>query len=207
MRAARFLPDWLEVWLVWVFVTGLGWCVGLVIMGTMVRGADPFLVGKGGWMVGGAMAGALIGLVQRQILRPEVKGDVWWTLATAAGWMVGLAMTAVLLRVTGWTWARAMGTLPGGFVLGLAQWLALRPEAEGKAGWVLGTAVGWAGALTLGITLAGGTSPGIFAVHIVEIVASGAVGWVVIGLVAILVLVWLFPGPQRKYATYVRWWP
>jgi hypothetical protein len=71
---------------------------------------------------------------------------------------------------------------------------------------MLGTIVGWTGALTLGITLAGGRGPDM-RVRIVEIVASGAVGWVVIGLVAILALVWLFPGPQRKHATYVRWWP
>jgi hypothetical protein len=68
------------------------------------------------------------------------------------------------------------------------------------------TVVGWTIVLALGLAI-GEPGPGGLADYIVEIAASGAVGLVMIGIVAMLALLWLFPRVQAREArARVGWW-
>jgi hypothetical protein len=206
MKRLSYLSDRLELWLVWLIVTGICWSAGLAIALIVAKGASLALSAEVSWVIGGVAVGVLTGLVQWQILHPEVKGGGWWTLATAIGWVAGLVVTAFVVRVTDWTLGGLIGAALGGLVFGLVQLLALRPGISGKGAWVAGTTAGWTGALALGIALTEGNGPDTLTAHTMQVVASGALGWVIIGLTATLALVYLFPKPHRKdIAVYDRW--
>ena len=40
MKGSRVALDWLELWFLWVLVTGIGWSVGLVIALVIAEGAS-----------------------------------------------------------------------------------------------------------------------------------------------------------------------
>ena len=93
MKALRTLSDWLEGWLLWILVTGTSWSVGLVIAVVIASGASLALPSQISLLLSGMVVGALIGLVQWEILRPDARGVGAWTLATVIGWIGGLIVT------------------------------------------------------------------------------------------------------------------
>jgi hypothetical protein len=208
MKAFRTASDWLELWFLWFLVTGTCWSVGLVIAAVIAAGAGLALSSQVSLLLSGIVVGALIGLVQREVLRPDVQGVGVWTLATAIGWTAGLIVTTAVVRMAGPTLGWLIGGVLGGFVWGLAQTPALRSETGGRAGWLLLTVLGWTAALALGTALSAGPKPGAIGGQVVGAATSGALGLVVIGMFAILGLTLLFPGPQQRAVDRnVRWWP
>ena len=58
---------------------------------------------------------------------------ILWTLATAAGWLVGVLLIDV----------SPLGESSLGLTVGVAQWLVLRPKIPNAYWWILATAAGW----------------------------------------------------------------
>jgi len=95
---------------------------------------------------------------------------LWWVLASAVGWVVGLtlatevglAMNDLMLPVVNWAVLNKQNFIAGfawelggvvidvlfgavlGTVIGTLQWLVLRGKISKAAWWVLASAVGWA---------------------------------------------------------------
>lgn len=207
MKGSRIALDWLELWFVWVLVTGIGWSVGLVIALVVAKGASLAVSSQASLLVSGVVVGALIGLTQWVVLRPEVRGVGWWVLATAIGWVAALMVTAFVAPITGPTSGGVIGGLLGGLVWGLAQWLALRSTTRGKVRWLLMTAAGWTAALALSLSLPVGGWSGVVNGQVVQVAVSGAVGSIIIGIGAVLAFPVLFPEPhERAVDRRVRWW-
>lgn len=203
MKALRTLSGWLEAWFLWIPVTGISWFVSLVIALALAQGVSLVLPMEASLAIGGVVGGALVGLTQWLFLRPEVKGIGSWALATAMGWTTGLVVTALAVMMTD----LALGGVLGGLVLGFAQWLVLCPETKEREKWMAVTATGWTAALALGITFRS-RGTGMLTGEIVRMAVSGAVGFGVIGSVATVALVVLFPTSRKEdTAAYVRWWP
>jgi hypothetical protein len=207
MRTLRTLSDWLELCFLWIFVTGISWSVALVVALVLAQAVSPALSSQVTLLLGGVVVGALIGLAQWAVLRPDVRGVGFWTLATVIGWTAGLIVTSSVVRMAEPAPGGLIGGALGGFVWGLAQWLALRSETGGRLKWLLVTVVGWTVALALGTSLPingglGGSGGGL-----VDTAASGAVALIMIGIFAVLALPVLFPEPhQRAVDRRVRWW-
>jgi len=116
--------DW-AFWLQWVLATTLGWIVG--------------------WAVTGELAvGAVIGIAQWLVLRPQVHQAGWWILASTIGWAMGTAVVMVVFPPE-------PGVLAGallGAMIGLAQWFVLRRWVRQAGWWPITSMLGW----TIGLT-------------------------------------------------------
>jgi hypothetical protein len=208
MKGIRSMADWFEMWFLWLVVTASSWCVGLVLAVIVAHGAGRALPSPLSLVIGGIMAGALIGLAQWAILSPNVRGAGWWVLATAMGWMAGLMITGFVVSAKENVLVRFVGVGLGGFVFGLAQWAALRPGSGRRGKWVLATTAGWVAALVLGIGLPGTVDVDVTGSGAMEAALTGAVGLALIGLVAMVALPTLYPKPGKATSDkYVRWWP
>jgi len=207
MKALRAVSDWLELCFLWIFVTGISWSVGLVAALVITQAVSPALPGQVSLLLGGVVVGALIGLTQWAVLRPDVRGVGFWLLATVIGWTAGLIVTTFVVRLAELTIGGVVGGALGGLVWGLAQWPALGSETGGRLKWLLVTTAGWTAALALGTVLpidggVSGSSGGI-----VDTTASGAVALIMIGIFAVLALPILFPEPHQRAVDHrVRWW-
>jgi hypothetical protein len=207
MKALRAVSDWLELWLVWIFVTAISWAAGLVIAVVIVKIASLALPGAASLVMGGVVVGALIGLAQWAILRPGARSLGAWTVAAALGWTAALVITAGALRMIGISWGGLVGGALGGLVWGLAQWLALRPETGERVTWTLATALGWTAAVALGTALPFEGDLALVGGGAVQMAVSGVVGMIIIGMVAVVALPLLFPAPhQRAVERRVDWW-
>jgi len=207
MKALRTVSNWLELWFLWFLVTGTCWSVGLVMAVVIASSVSLALSSQVSLLLSGIVVGALIGLVQWEVLRPDVRGVGVWTLATVIGWTAGLMVTTTVVHIAEPTLGWLIGGALGGFVWGLAQLPALRSETEGRAGWLMLTVLGWTAALALGTALPAGPKAGAIGGEVVEVATSGAMGLVIIGMFAILGLILLFPGPQQRAVDRnVRWW-
>ena len=208
MPALRTLTDWLEVWCKWMPITGISWCVSLVIGSVVVQVVGLALPGAASLARGGLVAGALMGLTQWAMISPQVKEVGWWSLATAIGWISGLAITTLVAGVAYPGLGRVAGLALGGLVLGLVQCSTLAPKLEGRGAWLSMTAVGWTSAMALGMSLPGVTDTGPIAGRMVQTATAGAVGWVLIGLVSTIALICFFHVSHKEiHDGYVRWWP
>ena len=206
------LPAGRWFWPRWVLVSVAAWTVGLAILAEtpafevgIVRSGDPSdTTGWGvAWAVilGGLLCGALLGGVQRLLLRRHLPHLEGWTLASTAGFTLGYT---VVWALSGAGYGEAYGHhalphavdaagLPGGALLGAAfgaaQWLVLRRRVA-RAGWwvpanILGFAAGWA--------LAAGLPVDDVPAHFV----GGAVLGAVLGALTGGVLLWLLAQAPR----------
>jgi hypothetical protein len=194
--------------LVWVIVTGVSGSVSLVTASVVAEGASLALSRDVSLAISGVVGGTVLGLAQWLFLRPAVKGLGAWALATTVGWLTGLVVAALVVRMANLAWGGIIGGTLGGWVFGLTQWLALRPDGGRRGEWLLVTAVGWSAALIVGMTLLGVSSPNTIRSGLVGIAVSEAVGGVVMGIVAIVVLISWFPKTEKPEADVtIRWWP
>jgi hypothetical protein len=198
----------LETSLLWILVTGIGWSTSLFLGLIIVEAVSPVLSLEVNLILGSAISGALLGLFQWSFLRPQINRVSVWILASALGWIVGLAVAVLALRVTDTLVGAVVGGTAGGSLFGLAQHLALYPEPRRKARWVMKTAAGWGAALTLGTMLTGGS--GLEPRHgpLMGVAFQWAIGGVVTGLLALVALTVLYPGRKvGEMGTSVKWLP
>ncbi len=111
----------------------------------------------------------------------SIQWDIWlqWVLATTLGWILGWALG---------------GEIGIGTVVGIAQWLVLRPLVSQAGWWILASTAGWVVAWALIV-------PGVLvspADGIVASIVAGAVFGFMLGLAQWFVL--------RRLVFYAGWW-
>ena len=108
--------------------------------------------------VSGIVIGAVSGLVQWIILWRNTS-PLWWVLASAFGWGVGLSIGWywIVARIVGWSALGHLGLVDSvvvygiivGAVVGLTQWSILRQPTSQVVWWVLASAASWGGGLNI----------------------------------------------------------
>jgi len=128
----------------------------------------------------------------------EVKRNkfiLWlaWTLATTLGMLIGYLPLAFLVSSLDLGIARVIVPIISGILLGLAQWLALRPYVTKSYDWILNHAVGWVVGFTLGL-------------YVVQLLSKTAIGSLV-GFICFGVIVALFQYPVlRREIPHLATW-
>jgi hypothetical protein len=210
MKWLRRLSGWLELWFVWLVVTGVTWTVSLVLSLSLAGMLAPKLSQGVSLALAGIAGGVLLGLAQWLALRPGIRGVGRWVLVTAVGWVGGLLVAALVLAATSAMWGRLVGRMLGGLVLGCIQWLALRRGAR-RLDWVAMTVLSWIAAMALSLLLADGARRALseaLAAVAVDVAVYGAVGLVVLAILSFFGQVLLLHDARRRDSSgYIRWWP
>jgi hypothetical protein len=76
-----------------------------------------------------------------------------WTVATAVGMLLGFLLSIPIVNLLDLQWARVIVPLLAGFLIGLAQWFALRSYLIDATDWVLAGGTSWAVGYALGLFL------------------------------------------------------
>lgn len=84
-----------------------------------------------------------IDLDETKVKRNEFGLWISWTLATGLGMLLGYLPLALLIGSMDLGLARVLVPILTGILLGLAQWLALRPYVAKSHDWILNHAAGW----------------------------------------------------------------
>jgi hypothetical protein len=102
-----------------------------------------------------------IDIDEAKVNRSEVTLWLAWTLATAAGMILGFVPFAFFVADLNLLLMRILLPLLAGVLVGLFQWLVLRPYLTHSVDWVLNGGAGWALGFALGLLViqAMGRSP------------------------------------------------
>jgi hypothetical protein len=92
-----------------------------------------------------------IDIDERKVARNEFGLWLEWSLATAAGMLLGFVPVALLISDLDLGLARVLIPLVAGFFVGLLQWFVLRNYLTGSADWILSGGASWAVAYALGL--------------------------------------------------------
>jgi hypothetical protein len=92
-----------------------------------------------------------IDIDEAKVNRSEAGLWLAWTLATAAGMLLGFVPAALLVPEVEALWVRLLLPLWAGLLVGLFQWLALRPYLTHAVDWLVNGGAGWAAAFALGL--------------------------------------------------------
>lgn len=134
-----------------------------------------------------------IDIDESKLKRNEFGLWLAWTLATALGMLVGYLPLALLVGSLDLGIARVIVPIITGILLGLTQWMVLRPYVKGSVDWVLNHAVGWVVGFTLGL-------------FIVQLLSKTALGMLV-GFITFGVIVALFQYPVlRREIPHLATW-
>jgi hypothetical protein len=123
-------------------------------------------------------------LDEARVQRNEFALWLAWTLATALGMLAGYLPLALLVNSLDLGLARVLVPLLTGLLLGLAQWLVLRPYIAQSHDWILNHAAGWVAGYTLGL-------------FVVQLLAKTTLG-LLLGYVAFGAIVALFQYPALR---------
>ncbi len=92
-----------------------------------------------------------IDLDEAKVNRSEFKLWLYWTLATAAGMILGFVPFALLIADLDLLLVRILLPVVAGVLVGVFQWLVLRPYLTRAVDWVLHGGAGWALGFALGL--------------------------------------------------------
>lgn len=130
---------------------------------------------------------------EAKVKRNEFALWLAWTLATALGMLIGYLPLALVVGSLDLGLARVIVPIITGLLLGLAQWLVLRPYVTKSYDWILNHAAGWVVGFTLGL-------------FIVQWLAKTPIG-TLIGFIAFGVIVALFQYPAlRREIPHLATW-
>jgi hypothetical protein len=142
-----------------------------------------------------------IDIDETKVKRNEFGLWLAWTLATALGMLIGYLSLALVVGSLDLGLVRVIVPIITGTLLGLAQWLVLRPYITKSYDWILNHAAGWVAGFTLGLfivqllsktllgTLAGYISFGVIVAlfqypvlrreipHLANWVLANVIGW------------------------------
>jgi hypothetical protein len=134
-----------------------------------------------------------IDISETKVRRNELGLWLAWTLATVLGMLIGYLPLALLVGSLDLGVARVVVPIITGILLGLAQWLALRPYVSKSHDWILNHAVGWVVGFTLGL-------------FVVQLLSNTRLGMLV-GFVCFGVIVALFQYPVlRREIPHLATW-
>lgn len=120
-------------------VTLLGFPIGGAAAYAVVRSIDTAPKA----LIGGLIAGAIIGVIQWLILRMRLPISAWWVMATAVGLGLGLAVAVQVIGSDLDVRNITLRALLAGLCVGIAQWVVLRPQISAAAWWIAIVAVAW----------------------------------------------------------------
>jgi hypothetical protein len=119
-----------------------------------------------------------IDIDEAKVNRNEFGLWLGWTLATAIGMLLGLLISIPLVNLLDLQWSRVIVPLLTGFLIGLAQWTALRSYLIDAADWILAGGASWAVGYALGL----------FLINVLSDTAlGGLVGYLLFGLIIAIV--------------------
>jgi hypothetical protein len=130
MSSTRPLLRWLPTFLAFP----LGGLLTISTIGSLTSPASG--------LVGGALAGAVLGGAQWLALRTSGVRRTWW-LATAAAASLGTALSVLITDAGTSTGALVLRGLVTGAAIGLAQGLVVRRPAQLVAAWTVVTSAAW----------------------------------------------------------------
>jgi hypothetical protein len=131
-KQGTFALDW-AFFFYWLMATTFGWLLGWLLLPT----------------IGVVMAGVGAGAMQWVVLNRRMPRAWRWILATAVGWMAGVAIVLPLVPP-------GMGLLSGaiiGTATGTAQWWLLRRQVHWAGWWIAVSMLAWATAMAIGLTV------------------------------------------------------
>jgi hypothetical protein len=134
-----------------------------------------------------------IDINETKVKRNEFGLWLAWTLATALGMLIGYLPLALMVGLLDLGVARVIVPIISGVLLGLAQWLVLRPYISKSYDWILNHAVGWVAGFTLGL-------------FVVQLLSKTPIGMLV-GFISFGVIVALFqyPALRREIPHLASW--
>jgi hypothetical protein len=116
-----------------------------------------------------------------------------WTLATALGLLIGYLPLALLVGSLDLGLARVIVPIIAGILLGLAQWLVLRPYVSKSYDWILYNAVGWVVGFTLGL-------------YVVQMLSKTPIGMLLVFVFfGVIVAVFQYPVLRREIPHLGTW--
>lgn len=207
MKISRTLAIQAEYWLLWLGTTGICWTVCLVFAVFIGQGF-AFLIPPSIALVLGLFAGGIfLGLVQLVILQPPAKGDLVWTMVTAAGWSLGLSIFALVLEMAGPMAYGLFAAALGGLLSGAVQSVAMVSNNRVKSAWILVTMLGWIVAMALGLVTSGQGNGQVLTGGLAAILVAWTVGWCILSVVAMVAIVTIIPKPEKRESdVHIRWW-
>lgn len=139
------------------------------------------------------MIAMTIDLSETKVKRNEFILWLAWTFATTIGMLVGYLPLAFLIGSLDLGIARAIVPIITGLLLGLAQWLVLRPYVRKSHDWIINHAVGWVVGYTLGL-------------YVVQLLARTPLG-MMLGFICFGIIVALFQFPilRREIPNIAVW--
>ncbi len=109
-------------------VTVAGWWVLASVVAVAVVGAMVFAVAAVnvdvGWVLGVALLGTVLGVLQWLLLRGQFSRAGWWVLASSVGWVFGLPVVGILGAAMSASWAvigAVYGTITGPVLVWLVR--------------------------------------------------------------------------------------
>lgn len=134
-----------------------------------------------------------IDISEAKVARNEVGLWLGWTLATGLGMLLGLLPFVLFIDDLNMLLARILIPLVAGFLVGIFQWLVLRPYLTHSVDWILNGGAGWALAYALGLVI----------IQALADVPFGAwIGYLLFGLI-IAVVQW--PVLRREIPNVIPW--
>jgi hypothetical protein len=134
-----------------------------------------------------------IDINETKVKRNEIGIWLAWTLATTLGMLIGYLPLALMVGSLDLSVARVIVPIISGILLGLAQWLVLRPYISKSYDWILNHAVGWVAGFTLGL-------------FIVQLLSKTPLGMLV-GFISFGLIVALFQYPSlRREIPHLTTW-
>ena len=208
MNEKTGLRDQIELWLMLLFLTSLGWSFGLILTSVFVSAIGSPPEGSINLTLAGILGGILISLLSMFILRDAIKNMRIWVLATTLGWMLGLLGTSYSIQlipgVLGWI----IGGALGGLIYALVQRFGYKPGFGKGIPWLILSALGWGAAYGLGHAFPSELGmQGIASIS--TFISKGMLGWVMLGTFAVLILILLFATLKRgdRGESQIQWWP
>lgn len=134
-----------------------------------------------------------IDIDEARVQRSELGLWLAWTLATAAGMLLGLVPFTFFIADLEVGLVRVLLPLVAGLLIGLFQWLALRPYLVRSEDWVLLDGAGWAVGFALGL-------------FVIEAVGQSPLGALLAYLLFGLIIGTLqWPALRREIPNVVAW--
>ena len=134
-----------------------------------------------------------IDIDESKVKRNEFGLWLAWTLATTLGMLIGYLPLALVVGSLDLGVARVIVPIISGILLGLAQWLVLRPYISKSHYWILNHAVGWVVGFTLGL-------------FVVQLLSKTPLG-MLLGFISFGLIVALFQYPvlRREIPHLITW--
>jgi hypothetical protein len=134
-----------------------------------------------------------IDIDEAKVNRNEFGLWLGWTLATVVGMLLGFLISIPLVNLLDLQWARIVVPLLTGFLIGLAQWAALRSYLIDATDWILAGGTSWAVGYALGL----------FLINILaDTFLGGFVGYALFGLIVAIVQ---WPMLRREVPSVWAW--